>query len=61
LQFFFEITFATYISKEAEIPFRSKDGYKTVNYMKYLEHDYEELFDIKNAPPETTSLPDYAK
>jgi len=29
--------------------------------MKYLEHDYEELFDIKNAPPETTSLPDYAK
>jgi hypothetical protein len=24
--------------------------------MKYIEHDYEELFDIKNDPHETTNL-----
>lgn len=25
-------------------------------YMKYIEHDYEELFDIKHDPHETTNL-----
>lgn len=29
---------------------------KDLKYMKYVEHDYEELFDIKHDPHETTNL-----
>jgi len=37
---------------------------KTFKYMNFIEHHYEELYDIKNDPHETTNLasnPDYAE
>jgi len=34
---------------------------KRFKYMNYIEHNYEELFDIKNDPHETTNLADDPK
>jgi arylsulfatase A-like enzyme len=50
--FFYEHTY----QKSPKLPQVEGVVTKRYKYMKYIEHDYEELFDIKKDPHETTNL-----